>query len=31
MSKESIVPQQIRAMGMKESDVLKEVIEDTMD
>jgi len=31
MSKESIVPQQIRAMGMKESDVLKEIIEDTMD
>lgn len=31
MSKESIVPQQIRAMGLKESDVLKEVIEDTMD
>lgn len=31
MSKESIVPQQIRAMGMKEADVLKEVIEDTMD
>ena len=31
MSKESIVPQQIRAMGLKESDVLREVIEDTME
>ena len=31
MSKESIVPQQIRAMGLKEADILREVIEDTMD
>lgn len=31
MSKESIVPQQIRAMGIKVEGVLKEVIEDTMD
>lgn len=31
MSKESIVPQQIRAMGLKEADVLREVIEDTME
>ncbi len=31
MSRESIVPQQIRAMGMTESEVLKEIIEDTME
>ena len=31
MSKESIVPQQIRAMGIKEEEVLREVIEDTME
>ncbi len=31
MSKESIVPQQIRAMGMTVEQVLREVIEDTMD
>jgi D-alanine-D-alanine ligase len=31
MTRESIVPQQIRAMGMKVEDVLKEVIEDTME
>jgi D-alanine-D-alanine ligase len=31
MSKESIVPQQIRAMGLKEEEVLREVIEDTME
>jgi D-alanine-D-alanine ligase len=31
MTRESIVPQQIRAMGLKVEDVLKEVIEDTME
>ncbi|MEX0982144.1 MAG: D-alanine--D-alanine ligase [Bacteroidales bacterium] len=31
MSKESIVPQQIRAMGIKVEEVLREVIEDTME
>jgi D-alanine-D-alanine ligase len=31
MSKESIVPQQIRAMGLREEEVLREVIEDTME
>ncbi|HKK62651.1 MAG TPA: D-alanine--D-alanine ligase [Bacteroidales bacterium] len=30
MSKESIVPQQIRAAGMKEEEVLKKVVEDTI-
>ncbi len=31
MTRESIVPQQIRAMGLEIEDVLKEVIEDTME
>lgn len=31
MTRESIVPQQVRAMGLKVEDVLKEVIEDTME
>jgi hypothetical protein len=31
MSKESIVPQQINALGLKVEEVLQEIIEDTIE